>query len=437
MSSISFGGLATGLDTGSIITQLVELKRIPVYRLESQKKSYQSQLSNLSTLKTKLTALQEAANAMGTASKFSSLKAKTSDDDALGVTATSDAAPATFEVTVQSLAVAQREESQGFDSKLDSVGSGTISVTIGDETTELNLTGYTSLEGLAQMLNNNVDGLSAMVVNDGSETGAYRLVVRGSEAGTDGAFTLDMSGLSGGTAPTMTQTAVASDASLIVDGIAVTAGSNNPDDIISGVTLNLREEGTTQTVTIERDTEGITKKVESLVKAYNDLFGYVSDQTGSEGVLRDNPTVRAVASRIESIFTTSLSGGLGDITMFAQLGITRGDARQIEFDKTEFEEILTEDFASVRDFFIERDGNLGKTSLIDTAVEDMTDSLEGLFKIGQDALNQKIKYTDSSIERYERSIESYQLTMERKFAAMESMVSQLQAQGNYLMSVTG
>ncbi len=82
--------------------------------------------------------------------------------------------------------------------------------------------------------------------------------------------------------------------------------------------------------------------------------------------------------------------------------------------------------------FIERDGNLGKSYLIDQAIENMTDSMDGLFKISTDALNKKIDYADQGIDRYERSIESYRVTMERKFTAMEMMVSQLQAQGSYL-----
>jgi flagellar capping protein FliD len=65
----------------------------------------------------------------------------------------------------------------------------------------------------------------------------------------------------------------------------------------------------------------------------------------------------------------------------------------------------------------------------------MTDSVTGLFKISNDALNNKIRSADQSIERYERSIESYRLTLERQFAAMEMMVAQLQAQGSYLSSV--
>ena len=318
------------------------------------------------------------------------------------------------------------------------MGSGTLSFTVNGETTDLSLVGFNSLESLAEKINNDVAGVGASIIFDGSATGGYHLVLSASEAGTAGAFSVDASGMSGGTTPILTTSVdhTAVDAQLTVDGIAVTASSNNPSDVISGLTLNLLSdtEGPT-TVTVATDSAGIAENVEELVNKYNDLFSFITEQSGASGTLRDNPTLRSVASRIEGIFTSSLSGGLGDITLFSQVGIKRGDARQIKFEKDDFTKALEQDFGGVRDLFIERDGNLGKTYLIDQAVEDMTDSIGGLFKISNDALNKKIEYADGSIERYERSIESYQVTLERRFTAMEQMVSQLQAQGNYLSSI--
>jgi flagellar hook-associated protein 2 len=444
MSSISFGGLATGLDTGMIVSQLVELKRAPIYRLQTQKKGFQNQISALGTLKSKLIALQDAAKTLDTANEFSSLKSTSSDEDYLTVKAGSDAAPGSYDIKVLSLAQTQKDVSQGYDSLSDSVGTGILSFTVDGATTDLNLVGYTSLESLAQLINDNVDGMSASIINDGSETGAYRLVLSGEEAGSAGAFTVDASGVSGGVTPIFTNQQAASDASLEIDGIPVTATSNNADDIISGLTLNLNaisvdaENNLDKTIRVDVgiDTEGVAEKVSSFVDAYNDLFSYIQEQSKTEGDLRSNPTLRAVASRIENIFSTSLEGGLGDITNFAQIGITRSSGdRQLTFKQDEFIEALEDDFSSVRDLFIEREGNLGKTYLIDTAIENMTDSIDGLFKISTDALNKKIDYTDQGIERYERSVEAYQTTLERKFTAMEMMVSQLQAQGNYLASV--
>ncbi len=434
MSAVAFSGLSSGLDTGSIVSQLVELKRAPIYRLENRKKGFQSQISALGTLKTKLMDFQTAMQSLGTASEFSSLSATSSDEDFLTVSAETGAAAGSYNIKIDHLARAQKSSSQGYDSVEDSVGSGIISFNVGGETVDLNLVGFTSLESLKDLINNDVDGVSATIINDGGASGNYSLVLSSEEAGSDNAFTVDVSGLSGGTTPLFTQTQPASDALIYIDDtVAVTMGSNSSNEVISGVNLNLLQatEGAEIRVDISVDTEGISDKVKSFVDKYNDLFSYISEQGGAEGELRDNPTLRAVASRIENIATSALDT-TGDISNFFQVGISRGDARQLDWNEDKFLEALDDDFNGVRDLFIERDGNLGKTYLFDQAIENMTDSIDGLFKISTDALNKRIDYADQGIERYERSVESYQTTLERKFTAMEMMMSQLQAQGSYL-----
>ncbi len=438
MSSVSFSGLATGLDTGSIVAQLVDLKRAPIRRLEARRQLFADQQKALDTFKTKLLALQEAANKLDTANEFSSLKTSSADEDIVTVSADSDAAAGTYDINVTSLAVAQKDISQGFDTLSDDVGSGTMSFTVGDETTDLTFVGSTSIESLAETINNDVAGVSASIVFDGSDTGGYSLILSGSEPGTDNAFTVDMSGMSGGTTPVLTTEQAAVDAVFSIDGIDITASSNNPTDVISGLTINLvgASSGTeTTTIKVETDAEGISESVSGMVDAYNDLFAYVTEHSGSGGTLRGNPAMSAVASRIESLFSSSLDDGYGDITLFSEVGVMRGSGRQLKFDADDFKTAIGDDFNGVRDFFIERDDNLGKTYLIDQAIEDMTDSIDGLFKISKDSLNSKIKYADSGIERYERSVESYRLTLTRKFTAMEQMVAQLNAQGSSLSTI--
>lgn len=436
MSAITFSGLATGLDTASIVSQLVEIKRQPIYRLQSNQNDYRSQISALDTLKTKLLALQTAAQELDSANEFASLTASSSSKTLLTATAGTKAAAGSYDIVVHTLAQSQRDLSQGFDSKSDSVGTGSITFTVDGETTTLDLAGYNSLESLKNLINNDVAGVNASIINDGSASGGYKLMLSSDTAGSSGAYTVDMSGLSGGTTPLLTNQQTATDASLTVNGVDVVATSNNPTDVISGLTLNLigADDATTVHIDVTRDTEGISDKVEAMVGAYNDLFSYIKDQSGSTGTLHGNTTLSTVSSRIENMFVSGLSDGLGDITNFFQVGITRGSDRQLVFSQDDFETALADDYSGVRDLFIEREGNLGKMYLLDTAIEDLTDSIDGVFKISTDSLNRKIDYADDTIARYERSVETYQSTMEAKFTAMERMVAQLQAQGNYLSS---
>jgi flagellar hook-associated protein 2 len=219
-----------------------------------------------------------------------------------------------------------------------------------------------------------------------------------------------------------------------VDTIPITSSSNIVSDAITGLTFTLHDAdpGTTVAVSIATDEEAITEKIQAVVDAYNDLMDYVNAQSDEGAILRGNSTLRTVANRIQTLFTYPLGDGEGDLSLMAQVGIRLTDDRRLEFDTTAFKEILGSDYADVRDLFVERGTNLGKGYLIRVAIDDLTDSVDGLFKISDDAFSRKLDNIDDTIVRYERSLETYESTLRRQFTAMESMVSALQAQGNYL-----
>jgi flagellar hook-associated protein 2 len=308
---------------------------------------------------------------------------------------------------------------------------------MGGETKSLTLVGVNTLEGLAGLINDNFEGVSASVINTGAATNPYRLVVNGSEAGTANAFTLDLSGLSGGVVPTMTTLSTAGERHAHHRQHRCHRDQQQSDRCHQRADAQPARATPLQhiTISVARDTDGISAKVKGLVDAYNDLYTYLDKQTGAEGSLRGNSAARTVDSRMTSLIGSSLDGGLGSITRLSEMGITRGEDGTLQFDDAEFKDVLAEQFGNVRDFFISREGNVGKAYMLDQAIKNMTSSTEGLFKISTDSLNKRIKYTDDSISRYERSIESYQTTMQRRFTAMEQMVSQLQAQGNQLSSI--
>ena len=302
----------------------------------------------------------------------------------------------------------------------------------------LELTDYTSIESLAERINSEIDGLNAAIVYDGSETGGYHRVLTG-DAGTGGAFSVDTSGLTGGTVPTFTETQTATNASLTVDGLPITADGNHLDNVISGLTLDLNtisDAGTSVRVTVTTDTEGVMDQVKAFIDTYNELFSYLETAQDTGGDLDGNGTASAVATRMRNVMSAVASGG-GNYSMLAQIGIERQQGSQtLTFDEEEFTDALSDNYSAVRDLFIESDANIGKASLIDTAIDQLTDSIDGMFKIGADSLTRRIDNIDDTIDRYELSIENYQSTLEAKFLAMETAVSSLQAQGTYLSSMT-
>ncbi|MBU0756142.1 MAG: flagellar hook protein, partial [Planctomycetes bacterium] len=107
--SISFSGLASGLDTSSIIASLVAVKRLPIYLMESQKEDYQSKIKSFDTLKSKLDDLKDAAEDLKDTSDFNHFTATLSAEGSLTATASSTATPGTYTIEVTDLVTFEQE----------------------------------------------------------------------------------------------------------------------------------------------------------------------------------------------------------------------------------------------------------------------------------------------------------------------------------------
>ena len=112
-AGISFGGLASGLDTKAIISALVSIEERPIRALEAKKTSYTKQKSLFGDLKGLLDKLATAAKALKTTTEFLARKATSDDEDIVTATASSSAQPGTYKIKVTALAQAQVNRSAG------------------------------------------------------------------------------------------------------------------------------------------------------------------------------------------------------------------------------------------------------------------------------------------------------------------------------------
>jgi len=437
MSSFTFSGIASGLDTATIVQQLVALRRAPIDRLESRIAGYQQRKSAYGDLETKLKTLLEKVQELDTPREYSSLAVTSGQEDLLTASAGYLAQQGSYSVTVNALATAQKERSQGFDSASDSVGTGTFTILAGGDTYNIQLeAGASSLSDLRFAINESDAPVTATILSDGGETGGTYLVLTAEETGTDAAFSIDASGLTGGTGPAFTNVAPAGNAEVIIDGLTVTSQTNSLASAIEGVTIELvgADPGTTFDLEVAVDPEGIREKVKAFVDAYNDLFGYVEQQRQDEATLRGDASLRSVVDRIQRVMTSALPSG--DITMLYQVGVKQAEDGLLTFDEAAFTEAVAADYTGVRDLFVTNGDHQGTVSLLGLALEDMTDVEDGLLKISTDALDDRIETAETTIERYERSVEAYEERIKAQFTAMESLISSLSSQGSALASFT-
>lgn len=465
MGTISFSGLASGIDTQSLITQLMYLERAPERLLQTKQQKLQSQIDLYKQIKTALTEFQSSAQSIKTSPTFKGVKAEVGDSSVLTASASSTAMEGVHTVEVTTLARSQRQVSVGYASASSltfNTGAFTIDDGAGTVTTINIAEGQNSLNGIVAAINDSDANVTASIINDGSGT-PYRLVVTGKDTKN---YTIDFSGLStapaGGTgalAPTLLgpgdptyQAGTA--ASFKVDGVSITRNSNTVTDVLEGVTLSLLKEGSTTSVAITNNTDDVTAKINSFVKEFNDALTLINKQTvydstgKTSSALSGDATLRTVQSQLQRLITTPVSGVSGSFSTLASIGITTDSKTgTLSVDATKLADAMKKDFDGVVDLFTHNGDKTGLADnqyglaqqfnlVLDRFTHSYTEgsSLNGLIETRISGLTNSIKDIDKQIESMELRMDQREKVLTAKFTAMESLISTLSSQGSSMLS---
>lgn len=461
-SGITFSGLATGMNTASIISQLMALERQPETLLQAQQQTNTSKINEYQKIEDALNNLQTVVQGFNTPSTFSSLKSTVTDSSVLTATASSAATPGIHTVKVVSLATSMRQVSAGVASDT-APGFGTGSFTIDGGNPITIGAGQNSLQGIAAAINASGANVTASIINDGAN---YRLVISGKDTQN---HTIDFSGLGAGPAllgpmeadgvtPEPTYQSAAS-AHLVVDGIDMFKTSNTVTDAIQGVTLNLLTDGSTTNVAVATDTDSITQKINNFVSAYNKVTSLVNSEsaynpsTKTAGILSGDATVQTIQQQLQSLLFGSVPGTNGGINSLASLGIN-SDSKTgtLSVDSTKLSDALSNHYSDVVNYFTHNGDSIATLAtnqygiaqrfnlVIDSMVHPYIadgDPNNGSIEVRKKGLTLTNADIDQQISDMEDRISQMQTNLQKQFAAMESMVSNLQAQGNTLLSYLG
>ncbi len=185
MSTINFPGLSTGLDTNTIISQLIAADSNIKTMYQARVTKLQNKQEALVTFKSDLSALQAAVKALSDADDLKLFNISTSDEDVVTADATSSAYEGNHSIVVNQLATADRwVQTAGSKYKEDYVGAGTFIYSYGGKETIITTTDETTLEDLVGLINNDADnpGVTASLLSYNNQ---YHLVLSGRNAGTN------------------------------------------------------------------------------------------------------------------------------------------------------------------------------------------------------------------------------------------------------------
>jgi len=378
----------TGIDTESIIQQLMSIERRPLLKLQTQQTLLTSRKAAWGAVKTQLDTLSSKLATLTASTTFSKMTATPSDTSVLTATAGSSAVEGTYDIQATSLARAQVVQSSGFTSADDPRGI-TATLTLNGQT--INVTATDSLKTIAAKINTtaNVNARASILQTGATE---YKLIITSTESGLGGAMAFggDLNAwktlgiIKPDDAPN--EVVAASDAEFTIDGVQFTRATNSVTDAIPGLTLNLLQAkdpvsglGGKTTLTIAYDDQSVVDALKSFVTEYNNLITTIGKYTTWDadkrqaGLLFGDSLVTRLLSEVKMAVFREVSGATATYNSMRTVGLSTGTAStfsregKLTLDETKLTDALKADRSAVAVLFGARTANVALSSMGSTA----------------------------------------------------------------------
>lgn len=454
--SFAIDGLATGLDTTSIINQLMQLERQPAVALEKRiqtnkdsEKAWYDVRSNLNKVKTATDKLR----AIGT--NFMPSKASSSLDS-VKVTASAGAPASSSSFTVKQLATTASRVSSQAVKREDKMTDADTTITLTNhkgEAKTLNVKAGTTAEGLRDLINESKKdtGVSAALINMGD--GTSRLQLTATKSGEEGNFTADMSHLSGLNGATFDSSATGSDAVVTLSGtnLDVKSPSNTFTGAVEGLTFTISKEAVGKEVTfnVETDQSELISRVKGMMDAVNDALSDLDHQTsygidvkggkgeakGVAGKLAGNSTARALRDGLLRAFSEGVPGNA--FGSMGSIGIEVTKEGKLEFKEEKFKKALETNPVALEQL-IRGDGGGKEKASVTARMRDFlstaTDTTKGTVQKSVDSIKTLNRDFQKQIESIDDRVALRRKQLQSQFASMEKAMASLQKQQSWLMS---
>lgn len=414
LGTLSSLGFASGVLTQETIDKLKKAEEAG--RVEPYKKKVEENAAkqkDLTEIKTKLLAFQTAVSSLGDATAFAARKVSSSIKDNPAASLSADAGVALQSMKVN---VTQLAEKDVYQSKALTTDTGLVNASLKNEVKltffqngkeySVTIDKTTTYKDLADKISTASDGnIVAKIINTGEKPNGYRLSLTSKETGEANAISFYPGGkdkdgkyaenndakeifkklgweLNDKTKPNdvdkdkkgygikdqTNHLKKAQNAEFTMDGIKMVRPSNTITDIGVGLTLTLNKTGEVN-FEVQQDTEAVTKAMEDLVNAYNDLVANLNastdfnSETGMKGTLQGVSEVNSIRSTLISALFDSVpvegvvkdkNGNDMNATVMLSMqdfGLKISESGNLSFIKSDFEKKMKEDISFAEGFF--------------------------------------------------------------------------------------
>lgn len=324
--------------------------------------------------------------------------------------------------------------------------------------TNANNTAEQNRAAILNAINSNSTLQSAGIKAEEGKNGAISLVGKSVTIGAEGADAseqtkvLDSIGMVAGSYTSsqglldkmdITNIQKAQDAKLTYNGIPIERDTNNIDDIVSGLSLELTsitETGKDVIVRIARDDEGIAEEMQAFVESYNEIYNKLQEltkydaETEISGVFNGNSEIRSITRQLNAIINSTDANG----TSLVKYGVYMNEDGTLTFEQDTFNTAFQEDPDAAVEFFrssaTTSKGQTIETDGVFTRLRDTMDSLitgsNSTLKILETTLINEQKTLNEDKTSTQESIDTKYEIMAEKWSAYDQMIAQMQQSAN-------
>jgi flagellar hook-associated protein 2 len=436
VTGIQITGLASGLDTETIISQLMSIESQGRTRVARQQVTIQARQDTLRSVDTKLTNLKLATADLRSSLLWTATQSATSSNDTvLSTRMTGAAAPGAATINVQNLASAEQHTIAG-----DAV-TGTITISAGGGTPET-YGSYTSLDDLVSQINAKDDGSVYAVNVNGS------LVLSRRVTGAANSFTVTAGGAP--IDPLKETVKAGQDAHYTVDGGApLSSSSNVVSNGLPGIELTLKTVGSS-TVNVNppaADPSAVSTKLKAFVSAYNDAVGLIrgelteksvanpqTDADAKLGVLNGDPALSQLLGTLRQTISEAGLDSLG-VKVNDSGAATDPDslAGKLTFDQDAFDAAWAAGPSAVKAKLGSVD-QAGFAQTFEAVLDPITRAGDGLLDQRVAAGNSQLSDIKDQLARIDDRLSTKEDFLRKQFADLEAALSRSQSQSSDLAS---
>lgn len=444
MAGIRITGMASGLPP-NIVDQLVEAERIPLKQIEGKKTKQEDSLKLVTDLETKVGDISKNLSELINTRGFVDTKLISGDPNVIDGTV-DPGAVVTGEYSIEVTQLAQKPGaiSNGFpDKDKTQMGVGYIKFNTPEGTKEVYITGKNStLNGVAGQINAANIGMRATVVEDKRDReNPYRLLVSGLRTGDDNTVEFPTIYLLDGDQDMYFDRArEAQNAKLKLDGFDIETPENVINDLIPGVTLNLKQANPGKEVRlfVKENMEAVTGKIKSFVDAYNGALAFIQNQSklqkgpnGKEslGPLGGDSMSRQIENSLRRIILSPQMGVDSTVQTLNQLGIEFNRNGTLNFAQEKFNKKLNAQPQDVANFFRGDGLSTGFVNSLKRELGNLQNPSFGVLANRKKGLQERINRYNTQIDQKERQLEKKEDSLRKKFADLEQKMSAINSQG--------